>query len=451
MPDLRCNGETLPYGEQARVAVLRDESAGGSVLQRLFQITRDILQAQDITPALESIARGLGELYGWRYVSIVASDLPGAEMYRRVIIGFPPETIAERCGEHIPRNSITELLQPEFEVVPNCFFIPAEREQLWEYNIFTGPEPAARRQDPQAWHEHDSLTLVLTDRDGEMLGYISVDGPRDGRVPTHDTLQEMQLFVNLAGLALGNARGQAVLEETSRAQSEFFTIVAHEVRSPLAAIRGATSLLDTHFDSLDKERRDELLGVLSSSTSRLSAIFEDFLLLSRMDAGKLTLRMEAVDPVLVIEESVARMESQHPERRFQTLYLAPVPPVHADEGRVVQILTNILSNAAKYSAADSVIAVEVKVEDERIVFAVKNEGPGIAEQDREKMFTRFGRGSQNGDASIGLGLHICAQLAAMMGGSIGFESEPNKITTFWFALPRFSVVELHSEDPPRYP
>lgn len=434
------------------MAVLRDESAGGSVLQRLFHITRDVLQAHEIEPALESIAGGLGELYGWRYVSIVACDLPGGEMYRRVLIGFPPETIARRRGEHIPRSAITRLLQPEFEVVPNCFFIPAEREQVWEYNIFTGPEPAGRRRhDPSAWHEHDSLTLVMKDRNGEMLGYISVDGPLDGRVPSHDTLQEMQLFVNLAGLALGNARGQAVLEETSRAQSEFFTLVAHEVRSPLAAIHGATSLLDTHFDSLDKDRRDELLGVLSSSTARLSGIFEDFLLLSRMDAGKLTLRMEAVDPVLVVEESVARMESEHPERRFQTFYLAPVPPVYADEGRVVQVLTNMLSNAAKYSAAGSVIAVELRTEDERIVFAVKNEGPGIAEQDRDKIFTRFGRGSQNGDASIGLGLHICAQLAAMMGGSIGFVSEPDKITTFWFALPRFSVVELHSEDPPRYP
>jgi signal transduction histidine kinase len=434
------------------VAILRDESAGGSVLQRLFQITRDILQAQEITPALESIARGLSELYGWRYVSIVACDLPGGELYRRVLIGFPPETSAERRGEHIPRSALAQLLRPEFEAVPNCFFIPAEREQVWQYNIFTGPESASRRRNsPTAWHEHDSLTLVLANRNGEMLGYISVDGPRDGRVPTHDTLQEMQLFVNLAGLALGNARGQAVLEEASRAQSEFFTLVAHEVRSPLAAIRGATSLLDTHFDSLDKERRDEVLGVLSSSTARLSTIFEDFLLLSRMDARKLTLRMEAVDPVLVVEESVARIESQHPERRFQTFYLAPVAPVYADEGRVVQLLTNMLSNAAKYAAADSIVTVELKTEDERVVFAVKNEGPGIAEQDRDKIFTRFGRGSQNGDASIGLGLHICAQLAAMMGGSIGFESEPDKITTFWFALPRFSVVELHSEDPPRYP
>lgn len=424
---------------------MRENSHEGRTLQRLFEITRDILQAQDIAPALDSIARGLSELYGWRYVSIVASDVPGGEMYRRVIIGFPADAIAGRLGEHIPRDAITELLRPEYEVVPHCFYIPAERDQVWAYNVYTHPGLDRAREGPGLWHEHDSLTLVLADRDGEMLGYISVDGPYDGRVPSQETLREMQLFVNLAGLALGNARGHAaeverrlLIEQTSRAQNDFFTMVSHEVRSPLAAIRGATMLLDTHFDSLSKERRDELLGVLTSSTARLSTIFEDFLLLSRMDAGKLTLRLEPVDPILVVEESVARMESAHADREFRTMYLAPLPSVQADEGRVVQVLTNMLSNAAKYSTAGSVIVVEIKPYADRVMFAVKNEGPGVPESDRDKIFTRFGRASRDSDASIGLGLYISSELVSLMGGSIGFESEPNKITTFWFALPRVS-------------
>ena len=413
-------------------------------LQRLFEITQDILQAQEIVPALDSIARGLSELYRFRYVSIVASDAPGGEMYRRVIIGFEPEQIKQRLGEHIPRSAVVRLLVPEFEVMPRCFYIPAEREQYWEYNIYVGEEiPDRSRRQANAWHEHDSLTLVLADRAGEMIGYVSVDGPLDERVPQIETLQEMQLFVNLVGLALGNARGhkaeverRELLEATSRAQSEFFSIVSHEVRSPLAAIRGGTVLLETHFDSLSPERRGELLSVLSTSTARLSAIFEDFLLLSRMDAGKLTLRMEAVDPIAVLEESVARMESEHPEREFRMLYLAPVPHVHADEGRIVQVLTNMLSNAAKYSFPGTVIAVELRANPDQVTFLVRNEGPGVREGDRDKIFTRFGRISgQSSDASIGLGLYICSELVSLMGGKIGYESEPNKVTTFWFSLP----------------
>lgn len=428
------------------VATAREESHESRALRRLFEITQDIRQAQDIAPALDSIARALLQLYGWRYVSIVVSDTPGGEMYRRVIIGFPYETISHRLGEHVPREAVKQLLRPEYEVVPHCFYIPAERRQAWAYNIEIADVPIDKaRSGRGAWHEHDSLTLVLADRGGEMLGYISVDGPIDGRVPSHETLREMQLFVNLVGLAIGNARGIAaeverrrLTEETSREQSEFFSIVAHEVRSPLAAISGATALLDTHFDSLTKERREEVLAVLSTSTARLSAIFEDFLLLSRMDAGKLTLRLVKVDPISVVEESVARMESQHPDREFRTLYLEPLPRIYADEGRVVQVLTNMLSNAAKYSNPTSVIVVEIKAYDDRVAFAVKNEGPGVPEGERHKLFTRFGRLGGDSDSSIGLGLYICSELVTLMGGTTGYDSEPGKITTFWFALPRAS-------------
>lgn len=427
------------------MATVREETHESRVLQRLFEITQDILQARAAGPALESIARGLSDLYGFKYVSIVASDKPDGELYRRVIIGFPEEAVQERLGEHIPRDAMMELLLPEFEVVPHCFYIPAEREQLWAYNIYTGEVPIDRVRDhANAWHEHDSLTLVLADRAGEMIGYVSVDGPIDEHVPSRETLRQMQLFVNLVGLALGNMRGHAVeverrqmLEQASKTQSEFLGIVSHEVRSPLSAIRGATVLLDAHFDSLAPGRRRELLGVLTASTARLSAIFEDFLLLSRMDAGKLTLRFEPVDPIAVVEESVARIESQHGDREFRTLYLEPLPAVRGDEGRIVQVLTNILSNAAKYSTEGSVVVVEIKAVADEVRFAVKNEGPGVPENEREKLFTRFGRiGRDNGDASIGLGLYICSELVALMGGSIGFESEPNKVTTFWFTLPR---------------
>lgn len=427
------------------MATVREETHESRVLQRLFEITQDILQAQAAGPALESIARGLRDLYGFRYVSIVASDKPGGDLYRRVIIGFPEEAVKERLGEHIPREAMGDLLLPQFEVVPNCYYIPAEREQLWAYNIYIGDPVTDRvRERADAWHEHDSLTLVLRDPQGEIIGYVSVDGPLDGLVPSRETLRQMQLFVNLVGLALGNMRGRQIeverrqmLEQASRAQSDFLAIVAHEVRSPLSAIRGATVLLETHFDSLSPERRKELLGVLTASTGRLSAIFDDFLLLSRMDAGKLTLRLEPVDPIAVVEESVARMESQHPNREFRTLYLEPLPRVNADEGRVVQVLANMLSNAAKYSTDGSVVAVEIKATEDQVRFAVKNEGPGVPENEREKLFTRFGRiGNDHGDASIGLGLYICSELVSLMGGRIGYESEPNKVTTFWFTLPR---------------
>ncbi len=413
------------------------------LLARLLGITYEILHAQEIAPALEVIARSVAELFGFKYVTITAADAPGGELYRRVLFGFPEEIVRDRLGEHIERTSIMEVLRPESEILPYCFYNPAEREIQWSKSIYTGYRPLNEpRSASDAWHERDTLALVLPDRDGNMLGYLSADAPLDGKVPSIDTLRKMQLFVNLVGLALAISRAHQVelekrqiLEKNAQLQSEFFGMVSHEVRSPLAAIRGATALLQTHFETLGMERRKELLGVLANSTTRLSGIFEDFLLLSRMEAGALTLRIEQVAPVRIIEESVARMRSEHPERSFNAAYLDPVPFVMADEGRIVQVLTNLLSNAVKYSFPDSPIHIDVKPGPDVVTIGVVNEGPGINERDNEKMFTRFGHLSA-GDGSTGLGLYICRELLGMMDGKIGFESEPGRRTTFWFHLPR---------------
>jgi signal transduction histidine kinase len=392
---------------------------------------------------LESIAHAVGTLFGWKYVTIVAADEPGGDLYRRVLLGWEPAVIRERLGERIGREDIQTILLPEFEVLPNCYYNPAEREVFWERAIYLGHSTGqVPREAPDAWHERDSLTLVLPDRMGEMQGYISVDGPVGGKVPSIDTLRQMQLFVNLVGLALTSTRShrseierREMLEENVRLQNEFFGMVSHEVRSPLAAIRGATSLLETHYETMGEERREELLSVLGSATTRLATIFEDFLLLSRMDAGQLSLRITSVPPVAIIEESIARMRSEHPERAFNVAYLDPVASVLADEGRLVQIITNLLSNAVKYSYPDSPIHVDVRPEGDEIVISVINEGVGVPESDWEKLFKRFGRLSHD-NGSTGLGLYICRELVTKMNGTIGLESEPGRRTSFWFALPR---------------
>ena len=135
------------------------------------------------------------------------------------------------------------------------------------------------------------------------------------------------------------------------------------------------------------------------------------------------------------------MQSEHPEREFRTFSIAPLPYISADDGRVVQILTNLLSNAAKYSTPNSVIVLELKPHEDRVTFAVKNEGPGVLPTDREMLFTRFGRLSNTDDSfSTGLGLYISAQLCSAMGGTIGCDSIPGRITTFWFSLPRVEPV-----------
>jgi diguanylate cyclase (GGDEF)-like protein len=181
-------------------------------LERVLKVTGDILRAPDLEFALESIARGVADLFGFRFVTIVIAEGDDDFLYRRVLHGFDAATVAERKNEQIDRSDILALLDSRFEVAENCYYLPAEDEARWDRSIYTGSSPRdAARASESAWHERDSLCLVLRDEAGQMIGYMSPDGPLDGSVPPPAELHAMGLFVNLMGLALAKARAQSRL------------------------------------------------------------------------------------------------------------------------------------------------------------------------------------------------------------------------------------------------
>jgi diguanylate cyclase (GGDEF)-like protein len=182
-------------------------------LERLFEITRDVLDAPTLDAALTSLARGVQELFGWRFVSMVAAEEPNGELRRRVMLGYSDETIKEHLHENIDREAFSAMLEHAVRFFDDCYFFPAERDMEWERSIYTGFNPnETKRQYPNQWQERDALVLTLHDRDGIMIGYMSPDGPLNGEIPTVQTLRAMQVFVNLMGLALVNARSQSRLQ-----------------------------------------------------------------------------------------------------------------------------------------------------------------------------------------------------------------------------------------------
>ena len=198
-------------------------------MARLLEITRDILEEREISSALLSIARGVRDLFAFRYVTIVAADGRGGDLHRRVLLGYSEAVVRERLNERVPRADILDVLRPSYAVFENCFFMPAERETDWDLAIYTGELPIdAPRLGPQRWHERDALVLVLPDEQGEMLGYMSVDGPMNGLIPARETLRRMQLFVNLVGLALAKARAYAAEIERSRLLQASHARLRHE-------------------------------------------------------------------------------------------------------------------------------------------------------------------------------------------------------------------------------
>ena len=413
-------------------------------LERLVALTEEVLENRDLRASLYAIAVAVQDVFRFKYVSIVTRDDASGTLRRSVLLGVPHETLEEHLNRPVDFKALLPQLSPQFEVASNCYFVPAEATRDDEaISIYLGDLPRdAPRSAPDAWHERDVLLLVLCDDEARMIGYMSVDSPLDGKIPAKHTLRSMQIFVNLVGLALATTASRAahiernrILEEAGRLQNEFLSMVSHEVRSPLATIRGAANLLQTRHADLSEARRGELLGALGSATLRLNRIFEDLLLISQMDAGQLRLRPDDVHARHIVEETVRQILMEHPGRAITLLAPPDIPTVRADEGRMSQVVNNLLSNAAKYSDEQTIITASISILEDAVRVSVTNEGPGIAPEDREKLFTRFGSLSDS-KTSTGLGLYICKQLIDAMGGTISCESRPGASTTFAFTLPR---------------
>jgi|GEM_PF-1404969 len=412
-------------------------------LSTLLELSRELLEQRDVNDVLSSIAVGVSRIFGFKYVTISFQRHPGGDFERRILWGFPPDIVAERTGEIVNRARFLEALAHSQEIVDHCYYTPAEHYVSFESEIYVGDLPRhAPRAKPGAWHERDVVVLVMTDQRGDIIGYMSVDGPYDGMVPSRETMASMQIFVNMAGLAIINAehttregeRARAE-EDARRLQMEFLSDVSHEIRAPLATIQGASSLLWERGEGLEPARRRELLDALRDASKGLARMVEDLLLLSRLEAGHFRLFPEPVDLLAVVRDAVRAALAEHPGSPISlSLPPDPPPPVWADAQRLQQIIVNLLSNALKYSPPHSPVYVEVTTSPRGARVAVTDHGPGIPEHERAKLFTRFGRLSNAKADSTGLGLYISKGLAQAMEGDLDVDSEPGAGTTFFLSL-----------------
>ena len=272
-------------------------SGAGSVteLERLFEITRDVLSAASLDAALTSLARGVQDLFGWRFVTMVAAEEPNGELRRRVLLGYPDDVIEQRLDERIDRDAFDGMLAQAVRFFEDCYFFPAEREAHWERSIYTGANPnGAMRKYPSQWHERDALVLTLHDREGVMIGYMSPDGPISGEIPSAQTLRAMQVFVNLMGMALENARSQSRLQYEATHDSltglPNRTVFSLELARALEAVqRGSSHDRAVLYLDLDEFKSiNDTLGhlagdeVLKEAAARLRCVIDDRFVVARM-------------------------------------------------------------------------------------------------------------------------------------------------------------------------
>ena len=279
------------------------------------------------------------------------------------------------------------------------------------------------------------------------LAHLKIRNPRrDGLEVVCDW--NVTPLVNTEGGVVGViAQGQDITRqmEAEQLKKEFTSTLSHELRTPLTSIIGSLQLINSGvLGNMDPEVA-ELTGVAERNGQRLLDLINDILDIEKIESGKLSLVPELVTLDELVGESLVLNKGF--AERFQVRYeprgtLLPVQ-VKADRKRLLQVMTNLLSNAAKFSPAGE--AVEVTMEDlgARVRISVHDHGPGIPENFRARIFGRFAQADSSATrqkGGTGLGLAICKRLIEMMDGRIGFADRDGGGSVFYFELPKHAAV-----------
>ena len=226
------------------------------------------------------------------------------------------------------------------------------------------------------------------------------------------------------------------LREFDRLKDEFIAIVSHELRTPLTSVYGAAMTLGNQ--TLDEERRDALIEIVSTESARLARLLDQILWVSRLDSGRARAVITAVDVVPLVSEVVDATRTHLPPDVAVELEHEPeAPPVAADPDKLRQVLVNLIENAVKYSG-EGTVHVRLLRDDGKMRFSVRDNGLGIPFEEHERVFEKFYRldpDMTRGVGGTGLGLYICRELIEGMDGRIWLESSPGVGSTFTFELP----------------
>jgi len=264
-----------------------------------------------------------------------------------------------------------------------------------------------------------------------------------------ETLALLDRLSDHAAIAIANARLYSEVKAANVAKSDFISFVSHELKNPMTSIKGYTELLAAGAVGPINEAQSNFLTTIRANIERMATLVSDLTDVSRIEAGRLFLEFKAVNIPELIDEVVRsnRRLIDEKEQHLSIQIPEDLPKVWADRNRLIQIITNLVSNASKYTQRDGNIDIRVETafnqwdsEGAKMVVhtEVKDNGAGISLEDQQKIFQKFFRSEDpkiREAPGTGLGLNITKSLVEMQGGRIWFESTPGKGTSFHFTVP----------------
>jgi signal transduction histidine kinase len=247
-------------------------------------------------------------------------------------------------------------------------------------------------------------------------------------------------------LAGENASLYQKAQHALRGRERMLAIVSHDLKNPLGAILMTT-------DSLAKkgveERRHGLpqaVARIQRSAERMLRLIEDLLDFASIEAGRLAIKRQPEDPASIVQETLASFESVAQEKRLRlTANVEPhLPKAYCDRDRILQVLSNLVGNATKVTAAGGHITVRVEAQEHELLFAVSDDGPGISEEDAKHLFEHYWRSDDAEYKGTGLGLAIAKGIVRAHGGRIWVDSEPGRGAAFLFTVHAADAADIRA-------
>jgi signal transduction histidine kinase len=261
---------------------------------------------------------------------------------------------------------------------------------------------------------------------------------------SEDEVELVALLGRLVATAVQNIRAYEAerrrVEELARLsalRADFVSLVSHELRSPMAAVIGASRTLQERWRLLSAEQRESFLALIADETTRLAELVSDVLDTSRLEAGTFSYRFEDVDIAGLVLDTVESAMLMQQDVTVVASVTGTLPTIRGDRARLRQVLGNLIDNAVKYSPEQGEVDVRAFASDGGVRVSVRDAGPGIPREHQTRIFEKFGRVDIPGSSKpgTGLGLFIARSIAEAHGGTLEVSSLPREGATFVLTLP----------------
>lgn len=428
--------------EDARLSVdrenaLRVNSQRTEQLSRIFDITGELMYVRNLEHLLDDVLRTLAQLLGIRRAVIGVRNEDRGTFVVQAVHGYPKESVEGIMKVEYEIDRVRHMLDPDVsrysdssirwrkKVGRSTYYVPAESvEREPDDDVYYPEEDAIShpRKSKAHWHALDYMDTFIFDREDVPIAYIEILQPRDDRIPDAETIEVIEIFASLVGIALENSRHYQSQVENRRS-AEFYTdLLSHDIKNFNQAMMGYLDLVRSH---LSEPEQMLLVDKIAGQVLNVSRLSNDVRTMSRLTWGSVSL--SRVDLGSVLLECVSSVRMYYLNRTIDVRH--SIEPgrfyVKADE-LMRELFTNLLTNAVKYDANEPLvieIAVERKSDGDHkwVIVAIADHGCGVPDELKESIFERFSQAKERRGSS-GLGLHIVTMLAKRYRGRVWVEN-----------------------------